>query len=74
MTSFSSQLDTLLAEYDREVAPEGQLLVKAALDVRHAAVYERSATVRLLADLHLVSAPSTIKLKSEFTLRNLCNT
>ncbi|XP_047509086.1 neuronal acetylcholine receptor subunit beta-3-like [Pieris napi] len=53
MTSFSSQLDILLAEYDREVAPEGQVLVETALDLRHAAVYERSATVRLLADLHL---------------------
>ncbi|CAK1549295.1 unnamed protein product [Leptosia nina] len=53
MSSFATQLDTLLAEYDREIMPATPVQIKAALDVRHAAVYERTATVRLLADLHL---------------------
>ncbi|XP_050669772.1 acetylcholine receptor subunit beta-type acr-2-like [Leptidea sinapis] len=51
--SLSTQLDTLLAEYDREVMPATPLRIEATLDVRHANVYEKSSTVHLLADLHM---------------------
>ncbi|XP_038214679.1 neuronal acetylcholine receptor subunit beta-3-like [Zerene cesonia] len=53
MTSFSTQLDTLLAEYDREILPSTPVYVRAALNVRHASIYDSSATLRLLADLRL---------------------
>lgn len=55
----SAQLDALLAEYDREAAPSpAPVQVQLDLDVRHAVVMERDSTVRLLADLRLVSTPS----------------
>lgn len=52
----SAQVDALLAEYDREAAPSpAPTQVQLDLDVRHAVVMEQDSTVRLLADLRLVS-------------------
>lgn len=52
----SSQVDLLLAEYDRGVGHELPVDVSAALEVRHASIHERDSTVQILATLHLVSA------------------
>ena len=49
------QVDTLLAEYDREAPPAGRVVVTLALDVRHATVDEARSVMRLLADLKMVS-------------------
>ncbi|XP_049696331.2 acetylcholine receptor subunit beta-type lev-1 [Helicoverpa armigera] len=53
VTLLSTQVDTLLAEYDRDAAPAQRVLVTLALDVRHAAVDEPRAVMRLLADLKM---------------------
>ncbi|KAJ8731048.1 hypothetical protein PYW08_002461 [Mythimna loreyi] len=52
-TQLSVQVDTLLAEYDREAAPAARVLVTLMLDVRHATVDEPRAVMRLLADLKM---------------------
>ncbi|XP_052739587.1 uncharacterized protein LOC112043656 [Bicyclus anynana] len=48
----SAQLELMLAEYERAEPPPAAR-VRAALDVQHAAVDDRAASVRLLAALHL---------------------
>ncbi|CAH2075859.1 unnamed protein product, partial [Iphiclides podalirius] len=53
VTEFSTQLDTLLAEYDRETLPETKVLVEIGLNVRHATIDERASSVHMLADLIL---------------------
>ncbi|CAH2236517.1 jg8002 [Pararge aegeria aegeria] len=53
MSLFSTQLDLMLAEYDRAELPPGPIHVKAALDVHHATIDDTTATVRLLAAMHL---------------------
>ncbi|XP_022814490.1 neuronal acetylcholine receptor subunit beta-4-like [Spodoptera litura] len=52
-TQLSVQLDTLLAEYEREAPPAAILRVSLALDVRHATVDDNRAVMRLLADLKM---------------------
>ncbi|KAJ8721745.1 hypothetical protein PYW07_002520 [Mythimna separata] len=52
-TQLSVQVDTLLAEYDREAPPAARVRVALALDVRHATVDEPRAVMRLLADLKM---------------------
>ncbi|XP_069356182.1 neuronal acetylcholine receptor subunit alpha-4-like isoform X2 [Maniola hyperantus] len=49
----STQLELMLAEYDRAELPPGAVRVKAALDVQHATIDDGTATVRLLAAMHL---------------------
>lgn len=61
-SGLSSHIDTLLAEYDREVPPLAQTVVTLSLDVRHAAVDDASATMRLLADLKMVRIPTTYSM------------
>ncbi|CAK1601444.1 unnamed protein product [Parnassius mnemosyne] len=53
VTVFSTQLDTLLAEYDREAMPSSRVKVELSLDVRHATVNEQTSSVRMLADLKM---------------------
>lgn len=53
-SALATHLDTLLAEYERDVPPAPRVLVVLALDVRHASVHDASATMRLLADLKMV--------------------
>ncbi|XP_041987612.1 neuronal acetylcholine receptor subunit beta-3-like [Aricia agestis] len=53
VTSFTMRVDTLLAEYDRSNPPAAPLKVFASLQVRHANIYEDTASVRLLANLQL---------------------
>lgn len=53
-SDLSTHIDTLLAEYDREVPPLARTVVELSLDVRHAAINDYSATMRLLADLKMV--------------------
>lgn len=56
VTQLSTQLDLLLAEYERAAPPAAPADVAAALEVRHATVNERDATVRLLGTMYLVCA------------------
>ncbi|OWR49240.1 neurotransmitter gated ion channel [Danaus plexippus plexippus] len=53
VTQLSTQLDLLLAEYERAAPPAAPADVAAALEVRHATVNERDATVRLLGTMYL---------------------
>ncbi|XP_050347120.1 5-hydroxytryptamine receptor 3C-like isoform X2 [Nymphalis io] len=53
VTSISTQVDLLLAEYDRGAFLVSPIHVKAALDVQHATIDEKASTVRLLAALYL---------------------
>lgn len=55
-TALSIQIDTLFAEYDREVPPPGAgaLEVHVTLNVNHANIDQEQSVMRLLADLHLV--------------------
>ncbi|CAB3224061.1 unnamed protein product [Arctia plantaginis] len=55
-TALSIQIDTLFAEYDREVPPpsSGALEVHVTLNVNHANIDQEQSVMRLLADLHLV--------------------
>ncbi|CAH0714088.1 unnamed protein product, partial [Brenthis ino] len=53
ITYISSQVDLLLAEYDRGVGHSAAVAVSAALDVQHASIDERASAVRLLAALYL---------------------
>nr|XP_026501697.1 ligand-gated ion channel 4-like [Vanessa tameamea] len=53
VTSISTQVDLLLAEYDRGAFLVSPVHVKAALDVQHATIDEKTSTVRLLAALYL---------------------
>ncbi|CAH0702630.1 unnamed protein product [Spodoptera exigua] len=52
-TQLSVQLDTLLAEYERETPPAATLRLTLTLDVRHATIDDGRATMRLLADLKM---------------------
>ncbi|CAG4961713.1 unnamed protein product [Parnassius apollo] len=53
VTMFSIQLDTLLAEYDREAMPSSRVVVELSLDVRHATINEQTSSARMLADLKM---------------------
>ncbi|CAG9578073.1 unnamed protein product [Danaus chrysippus] len=53
VTQLSTQLDLLLAEYERASPPAAPTDVSAALEVKHATVNEKDATVRLLATMYL---------------------
>lgn len=55
LTYFSTQLELMLAEYERQEPPPGAVRVRAALDVQHATIDDNAATVTLLAAMHLVS-------------------
>ncbi|KAH9642112.1 hypothetical protein HF086_007232 [Spodoptera exigua] len=61
-TQLSVQLDTLLAEYERETPPATTLRLTLTLDVRHATIDDSRATMRLLADLKMVTAPPSFLL------------
>ncbi|XP_049868533.1 neuronal acetylcholine receptor subunit alpha-5-like isoform X2 [Pectinophora gossypiella] len=52
-TSSAAALDLLLGEYDRAAPPAPLVRVRLALDVRHAAVDDAHAAMRLLADFHM---------------------
>lgn len=55
-TRLSRQVDALLAEYERESPPpDAPVTVTLGLDVRHAALDQQQSTMRLLADLRMVS-------------------
>lgn len=53
-TSLSIQVDLMLAEYDRGTLAALPVNVQAALDVKHATIDEKAASVRLIAALYLV--------------------
>lgn len=53
-TSLSIQVDLMLAEYDRSTMAALPVNVQAALDVKHATIDEKAASVRLIAALYLV--------------------
>ncbi|XP_059049646.1 neuronal acetylcholine receptor subunit beta-4-like [Achroia grisella] len=53
ITDFSTQLDTVLAEYDRDTPPSSLVTIKLSLDPRHASIQEDSSTARMLADLQM---------------------
>ncbi|CAH2107909.1 unnamed protein product [Euphydryas editha] len=52
-TSLSIQVDLMLAEYDRGTMADLPVKVQAGLDVQHATIDEKAASVRMLAALHL---------------------
>ncbi|KAM3959592.1 neuronal acetylcholine receptor subunit beta-4 [Aphomia sociella] len=53
ITQFSTQLDTMLAEYDRDSPPASLVTVELDLEPRHASIKEDTSTARLLADLRM---------------------
>lgn len=55
VTFISSQVDLMLAEYDRGVGHAGAVEVSASLEVQHASIDDRDSTIRMLASLLLVS-------------------
>ncbi|KAJ0175390.1 hypothetical protein K1T71_008549 [Dendrolimus kikuchii] len=52
-TFISGQVDTMLAEYDRETPPSSKVVVTALLDIRHVTVYDKDSTVHVLGDLKM---------------------
>ncbi|XP_052754709.1 5-hydroxytryptamine receptor 3C-like isoform X2 [Galleria mellonella] len=64
ITQFSTQLDTLLAEYDRESPPASLVIIELDLDPRHASIQEDTSTARMLADLRMTWEDSRITWNS----------